>query len=52
MNTGRSQIYVKSIFKKFIEKKNQTCGYQRQRVGGGRIGGRWSKGTEFHEEGE
>ena len=21
MNTGRSQIYVKSIFKKFIEKK-------------------------------
>ena len=32
---------------KFIEKKDQTCGYLRQKVREGKIGGIWSKGTDF-----
>ena len=28
-------------------KRDQTCGYPRQWVRGGGIGGRWSKGTNF-----
>lgn len=27
--------------------RNQICGYQEQGIGGGGIGERWSKGTNF-----
>ena len=27
--------------------RDQTCGYQKQMVEGDRIGGKWSKGTNF-----
>ena len=37
--------YIKRI--KFIEKKDQTCGYLRQKVREGKNGGIWSKGTDF-----
>ena len=43
-------LYVESKKQKIWtpRKRDQTCSYQRWIIRGGRIGGRWSKGTDFH----
>lgn len=42
------KLHVKYIKrKKFMEKKDQRCGYLRPKVREGKIGGIWSKGTDF-----